>query len=54
MIFKPKYMIKVVDLIGFYFCSCTALTLEPLPDVEHVAIWLFTGIRTRALVSIFG
>ena len=54
MIFKPKYMIKVVALIGFCFCSCTERTLEPRPEVEPVPIRLYTGIRTRALVSTFG
>ena len=54
MIFKPKYMIKAVALIGFCFCSCTERTLEPRPEVEPVPIRLYTGIRTRALVSVFG
>lgn len=53
MIFKPtKYMIKAVALICF--CSCTERTLEPRPEIEPVPIRLYTGIRTRALVSAFG
>ena len=54
MIFKPKYMIKAVALIGCCFCSCTERILEPRPEVEPVPIRLYTGIRTRALVSVFG
>ena len=53
MILKLKYILKAAFLSQLLF-SCTERSLEPRPEPEPVPIRLFTGIRTRATVDVFG
>ncbi|MCS2345690.1 hypothetical protein NXY01_15965 [Bacteroides fragilis] len=53
MILKLKYILKAAFLSQLLF-SCTERSLEPRPEPEPVPIRLYTGIRTRATVDVFG